>query len=636
VQAPLWSPSPECVARANLTAFRRLAADRYEVSLPSYPSIHRWSVDHPEQFWPLVWDFCGVAASHRWESVLIDGHLMPGARWFTGAVLNFAENLLREPSAAEALVWWTEAGRQAALTRAELHEQVRALAALLRQWGIRPGDRIGGYLPNRPETVVAMLAATAVGATWSSCSPDFGVQGVLDRFGQIEPRLLFAAEDYIYNGKQHEYASRARQVRERIPSIERLIFVSEMPGLLAKAPADTLRFEPLPFDHPLYVLYSSGTTGVPKCIVHSAGGTLVQHLKELALHVDLKEHDRIFYFTTCGWMMWNWLASALALRATVVLYDGSPFSPREDILWDMAAAERLNVFGTSPRYLAAAEKAGVQPVGSDRLQSLRTILSTGSPLAPASYDYVYRSVTHDACLVSMSGGTDLISSFVTGNPLGPVYRGEIQAPALGMKVEIFDEEGRSLPAGRQGELVCTRPFPSMPLSFWGDADGSKYREAYFAQYPNVWRHGDWAEFTVNGGVIIHGRSDATLNPGGVRIGTAEIYRIVDRIPEVLESLVVAQNWESDVRVVLFVKLRDGLEFTSELAAMIKQRIREDASPRHVPSKILAVPDIPRTVSGKISELAVRNLIHGRPVKNTEALANPESLAYFQNRPELAE
>jgi acetoacetyl-CoA synthetase len=632
--APIWTPSPERIAQSNMHSFRRLATERYGQPLPDYSSLHRWSVDHPGQFWPLVWEFCGVKATRLWDDVVTGFDKMPGARWFLGSRLNFAENLLRDPTDDPALIWWTEQGRQTSLTRAELHEQVRALSALLRQWGIQPGDRIAGYLPNRPETVVAMLAAATVGAIWSSCSPDFGVQGVLDRFGQISPRILVTAGDYIYNGKRYDYSDRARQVREQIPSIERLLFVSEWQELLDTAPGEPLQFEQLPFEHPLYILYSSGTTGPPKCIVHSAGGTLLQHLKELVLHVDVKEGNRIFYFTTCGWMMWNWLASNLAARATVVLYDGSPLAPHPAILWDMAQAENITVFGTSPRYLSGAEKAGVEPVRTHQLAPLRTILSTGSPLAPSSFDYVYRSIKHDVWLASISGGTDLISSFVLGNPLSPVYRGEIQGPGLGMKVEIFDEQGRSLPPGRQGELVCTRPFPSMPLGFWGDEDGSKYREAYFSQYPNVWRHGDWAEFTPHGGVIIYGRSDATLNPGGVRIGTAEIYRIVDHMPEVLESLVVGQNWDNDVRVILFVKLRPGVELTPQLAGAIKQRIRENASPRHVPARIIAVPDIPRTVSGKISELAVKNLIHNRPVKNTEALANPECLKYFQNLPEL--
>ena len=632
--APIWSPTPERIAQSHMHRFRRLAEERYGHPMPDYASLHHWSVEHPEQFWALVWEYCGVKASRLWDEVVTDFDKMPGARWFRGSRLNFAENLLGDPTEDPALIWWTEQGRQTSLTRAELHQQVRALSAQLRQWGIQPGDRIAGYLPNRPETVVAMLAAATVGAIWSSCSPDFGVAGVVDRFGQIAPRILFTADDYIYNGKRYDYRERARQVGEQIPSVEHLISVTEWQQLLETAPGDPLRFEQLPFEHPLYVLYSSGTTGPPKCIVHSAGGTLLQHLKELVLHVDVKEGNRIFYFTTCGWMMWNWLASNLAAGAAVVLYDGSPFSPHAAILWDMAQAEEITVFGTSPRYLSGAEKAGVEPVRTHQLAPLRTILSTGSPLAPSSFDYVYRSVKNDVWLASISGGTDLISSFVLGNPLSPVFRGEIQGPGLGMSVEIFDKKGRSLPPGQQGELVCTRPFPSMPLGFWGDQDGSKYREAYFSQYPNVWRHGDWAEFTANGGVVIYGRSDATLNPGGVRIGTAEIYRIVDQMPEVVESLVVGQNWENDVRVILFVKLQPGVELTEELAEAIKKRIRENASPRHVPARILAAPDIPRTVSGKISELAVRELIHHRPVKNTEALANPESLKFFQDLPEL--
>jgi acetoacetyl-CoA synthetase len=619
---PIWTPSPERVAAANLTRFLQRTGHS------DFASLYQWSVEKREEFWPAVWEFCGVVSSRGWQTVLIDGDKMPGARWFQGSRLNFAENLLRYDDEREALVYWTEAGRQTSLTYAELRRKTAVLAAKFRAWGVVPGDRVAGYLPNMPDTVIAMLAATSLGAIWSSCSPDFGVQAVLDRFGQIEPKVLVAAGDYVYGGRPHNYWERVEEIASRVASIEHVVRAPmELDG---EAP---LVFEQLPFDHPAYILYSSGTTGRPKCIVHGAGGTLVQHLKELVLHTDLRREDRICYFTTCGWMMWNWLVSSLAVGATVVLYDGSPFSPRKAMLWDLAEAERLTVFGTSAKYLSAAEKAALQPVKTHDLGKLRTILSTGSPLAPESFDYVYREVHSGVCLSSISGGTDIVSCFALGNPIAPVWRGELQTPGLGMKVEVFDEQGRPMKSGK-GELVCTKAFPSMPVGFWKDDGGTTYNDAYFAVYPNVWRHGDWAEFTLHGGLIIHGRSDTVLNPGGVRIGTAEIYRIVEQAPDVLEALVIGQDWDRDVRVVLFVRLRDGVELDETLRAEIRRRIREGASPRHVPAKILQVADIPRTISGKISELAVRNVIHGLPVKNAEALANPESLDLFRDLVEL--
>jgi len=648
MESPLWQPSPERIARANLTAFRRRVRERTAPQVTDFASLYRWSVERPEQFWSAVWDFCEVRGTRPPGPVLIDGDRMPGARWFPGARLNFAENLLRRRDTGEALVFRNEAGARRALSFAEVYEQAAALAAALRDWGVAPGDRVAGYLPNIPETVIAMLAATWIGAVWTSCSPEFGLTAVLDRFGQTEPRVLFAASSYQYNGRRYDCLERVRGVARQVPSIERTVLVPYLDVPRAGAPPKAILwdealaaarrplagFPDFPFNHPVYILYSSGTTGKPKCIVHGAGGTLLQHLKELVLHTDVKPDTRIVYFTTCGWMMWNWLVSALAGGATVILYDGSPFHPAPDALFRLAEEERVEVFGTSARYLAAVEKAGVAPARDGGLPALKTILSTGSPLLPESFDYVYRDVKQDVCLSSISGGTDIISCFGLGAPVLPVWRGEIQTRGLGMAVEIFDEDGRPV-RGKKGELVCTRPFPSMPVGFWNDPDGERYRQAYFAFYPGVWRHGDWAELTVHDGLIIYGRSDAVLNPGGVRIGTAEIYRIVEQFPEVAESVVVGQEWDGDVRVVLFVKLRPGVELTDELRRAIRERIRSEASPRHAPAKILAVADIPRTVNNKISEIAVREAIHGREVKNKNALLNPESLELYRDLPELA-
>jgi acetoacetyl-CoA synthetase len=659
----MWVPGPDRIQRANLTAFlehihrvRPMGSDQ----VTDYPSLYRWSVKHAEAFWPEVWRFCGVVADERptgppWEDVVIGLDRMAppdpvlGPRWFPGARLNFAENLLRFEDERPAVVFWNERGHQRSLNYRELRAEVSALAAALRRLGISPGDRVAGFLPNLPETIVAMLAATSLGAIWSSCSPDFGAHGVVDRFGQIRPRVLFCADGYRYAGKEIESLPRVREVRERIPEIERVVvvpYLREHPAINSipssvlwgdfVAPGQgvrvALQFDRFPFDHPLYIMYSSGTTGLPKCMVHSAGGTLLQHLKELVLHTDLTRDDRIFYFTTCGWMMWNWLVSSLAVGATVVLYDGAPLSPAP-ILWDMAAREGVTVFGTSAKYLALSEKEALEPSRTHDLSGLRAILSTGSPLAGHSYDYVYRSIKPDVHLASISGGTDIISCFALGNPIAPVWRGELQTRGLGMAVEVFDPDGRPL-HGREGELVCTRAFPSMPVAFWNDPGAVKYRSAYFSVYPNVWRHGDWARLTEYDGLVILGRSDATLNPGGVRIGTAEIYRQVEQLPEVVESLVVAQEWEGDVRIVLFVRLRDGLTLNSGLVERIQGRIREHSSPHHVPRKVLQVTDIPRTISGKITELAVREVIHGRPVENLEALANPASLEQFRERQEL--
>ena len=638
-----------------MTAFLRYVADEGPAD---YRELYQWSVVHPERFWPRVWSFFNVIADERdgrrWDEVVrgVDRMAPPdpelGPRWFLGARLNFAENLLRYRDDRDAIVAWDETGRTSSLSYAQLYREVARVAAALREQGVGVGDRVAAFMPNVPETIVAMLAAASLGAVWSSCSPDFGAQGVLDRFGQIEPRILFCTERYRYAGKDIDLSSRITDVVNQISSIERVVVVPYSGGQpeIAGIPRATtwaefaghakppeLTFARLPFDHPLYILYSSGTTGLPKCMVHSGGGTLLQHLKEHGLHVDIKRHDHVFYFTTCGWMMWNWLVSSLALGSTIVLYDGAPFSPKNESLWDMAQTLRITVFGTSAKYLAMCEKHGLAPIETHDLSAVRAILSTGSPLANHSFDYVYSRVKRDVHLASVSGGTDIVSCFAGGNPIAPVYRGELQTRPLGMAVHVFNEDG--VPAiCEQGELVCTRPFVSMPVAFWNDPDGSKYHAAYFEKYPNVWCHGDWCELTEHDGMIIYGRSDATLNPSGVRIGTAEIYRQVEQLPEIVESVAIGQQIgdeaAGDVRIVLFVRLREGAELDEPLRERIRTQIRSNTSPLHVPKKIIQVSDIPRTISGKISELAVRAVIHGRPVKNTEALANPESLEIYDS------
>jgi len=641
---PLWKPSTQRVEEANLTRFLQELGAYHSPPVHDYQSLYRCSLQDPAPFWASVWKFCGVVASRQAGTVVENLDRMPGARWFPEARLNFAENLLRHRDQHPALVFWNELGRQRELSYGDLFRQVAPLAARLRDWGVGPGDRVAGYLPNLPETVIAMLAATSVGAVWTSCSPDFGLGAVLDRFGQVRPRVLFAATSYRYGGKRFDYLDRVRRVTAGVDSIEKTVLIPYLEKPAAETgevhwenclatPAGDIVFEQLPFDHPVYILYSSGTTGKPKCIVHGAGGTLLQHLKEHVLHTDLKRSDVMAYFTTCGWMMWNWLVSGLATGATLVLYDGAPLAPGTAALLDLAEKESVTIFGTSARYIAAIEKAGVEPARTHKLPALRTILSTGSPLAPASFDYVYRSVKSDVCLSSVSGGTDIVSCFALGNPIGPVWRGELQTRGLGMRVEVFDEGGKPV-RGRKGELVCTAPFPSMPVGFWNDSDGEKYRAAYFERFPGVWHHGDYAELTEHDGIIIHGRSDAVLNPGGVRIGTAEIYRIVEHFDEVSEALVVGQDWEGDVRVVLFVRMKPDAVLDEALAERIRRQVRQDASPRHVPAKIIAIADIPRTMNGKISELAVREVIHGRQVRNTDALANPEALDFYRDLPEL--
>jgi len=650
MSSPLWQPSPERVTKANITRFSGEIADLFGLRFDDYRSLHQWSIDNPEDFWTAVWDFTGVIAAERGGTILRDGDRMPGAQWFPDARLNFAENLLRRRDDAPAVVFRGEDQVERSLGYGELYEQVSRLSQALRDAGVEPGDRVAGYVPNTPEALIAMLATTAIGGVWSSCSPDFGVQGVLDRFGQIEPKVLFSAEGYYYNGKRHDCLERLRSIRTQLPSVGAVVVfpytgepaVDGLDGGVAwddfvrpYQPRD-IEYEHLPFNHPLYIMYSSGTTGVPKCIVHGAGGTLLQHLKEHRLHTDVKRDDRLFYFTTCGWMMWNWLVSGLASEACLVLYDGSPFHPDGNAMFDYIDRVGINYFGTSAKFIDAVAKAELSPRDSHDLGSLRTIMSTGSPLVPEGFDFVYEHIKTDVCLSSISGGTDLIACFALGNPTLPVWRGEIQCKGLGMAVEALDDQGKPQPPGRKGELACVKPFPSMPIYFWNDEDGSKYRKAYFETVRGVWCHGDYVEITGHGGIIIYGRSDAVLNPGGVRIGTAEIYRQAEQIDEVVESIVIGQQWKGDVRVVLFVRLRDDVVLNHDLVQRIRRQIRENTTPRHVPAKILQVNDIPRTKSGKIVELAVRSVVHGEAVKNKEALANPEALDLFAGRAELEE
>jgi acetoacetyl-CoA synthetase len=643
----LWQPSPARIAQANITAFRHEIEQNHRLELPDYAALHHWSVAQPGPFWRNLWDYTDVIGDPG-ETLLTDSDKMPGAQWFPDARLNFAENLLRRRDDETAIVFWGEDKLKRSLSYNELYDRVARLTQALRAMGVHSGDRVAGYLPNMPETVIAMLATTSIGAIWSSCSPDFGVRGVIDRFGQIEPKVLFSADGYYYNGKSNDCLGKLNDILAELPTVEQLIVVpyaheqatltdlvkaQYLDDVIAPYAAAELRFEQLPFDHPICIMFSSGTTGAPKCIVHGAGGTLLQHLKEHQLHTDIKPGDRLFYFTTCGWMMWNWLVSGLASGATLLLYDGSPFYPSGQILFDYADSESMTVFGTSAKFIDALNKSGLKPGETHSLASVQMLLSTGSPLTPESFDYVYRSIKQELCLASIAGGTDIISCFVLGNPTLPVYRGEIQCRGLGMKVEVWNDQGKPV-RGEKGELVCAAPFPSMPIGFWNDPNGQRYHAAYFERFPGVWHHGDYVELTEQDGLIIHGRSDAVLNPGGVRIGTAEIYRQVEQLAEVLEALVIGQDWDDDVRVVLFVRLQEGHRLDEPLVEKIRTQIRQNTTPRHVPAKVIQVADIPRTKSGKIVELAVRDLVHGRTIRNIEALANPEALDLFCDLAEL--
>ena len=685
----LWHPSDDQIKNANMTRYMEYLKDHHNLTFNSFDDLYEWSVRDREAFWASFWEFGKVINSRTCDSVLEKGDEMLGSKWFTGTRLNYAENLLRYRDEGLALIFQSENPELAprSVTYRELYEEVARVARSLRDMGVVTGDRVVGFMPNMIETIVEFLAAASIGAIWSSCSPDFGFQGVLDRFGQIRPKVLFAADGYFYNGKRFDSLGRVREILEVLPTIEKVVIVPYISRLDGDRPdiggirggvhydefmteagengdhegeegfaggneetavpgggtmggdpslsdeVSDLEFEQLPFDHPLYILYSSGTTGVPKCMVHGAGGTLLQHLKELMLHTDLKREDRIFYFTTCGWMMWNWLVSSLAVGATVLLFDGSPFHPDSGALWKFAEEQKMTVFGTSAKYIAAVEKDGLRPGERYDLSSLRAILSTGSPLSVESFEFVYRDIKRDLVLSSISGGSDIVSCFALGNPIGAVWSGELQTRGLGMMVDVFDEEGNPI-RERKGELVCTASFPSMPIYFWNDEDEAKYRKAYFEVYPNVWHHGDYAELTEHNGMIIYGRSDATLNPGGVRIGTAEIYRPVEAMDEIMDSLVVGQNWEDDVRVVLFVKLAGGVKLDEDLVKRIKTTIRTNCTPRHVPAKIIEVEDIPYTISGKKVELAVQKVIHGEEVMNRDALKNPEALELYRDLDEL--
>ncbi|MEI5681412.1 MULTISPECIES: acetoacetate--CoA ligase [unclassified Mesorhizobium] len=647
-KTPLWTPSKDRIAAAPLTTFMSQASSRAGRAFSDYAELHAWSIDDREAFWDLVWDFCGIVGD-KGARILADGDRMPGASFFPDAKLNFAENLLKKTGPSEAMVFKGEDKVSRRLSWDELHGLVSKLQQLFVRLGVKQGDRVAAMMPNMPETIAAMLATASLGAVWSSCSPDFGEQGVLDRFGQIEPVVFIAPDGYFYNGKEIDVAAKIATVAEKLPTVRTVLVVDyvgkakevaagvekaeALDTALAPFTAGKVSFERLPFAHPLYILFSSGTTGIPKCIVHSAGGTLIQHVKEQRLHAGIEDGDRFFYFTTCGWMMWNWLVSGLASGATLLLYDGSPFYPDGNVIFDFADAEKMTYFGTSAKFIDSVRKADLHPIRTHDLSTVRTLSSTGSPLSPEGFSFVYDGIKKDVHLASISGGTDIVSCFVLGVPTEPVWTGEIQGAGLGMAVDVWDDDGKPI-RGEKGELVCTRAFPAMPIGFWNDPDGAKYSAAYFERFDNIWCHGDFAEWTTHGGIVIHGRSDATLNPGGVRIGTAEIYNQVEQMPEILEALCIGQTWDDDVRVVLFVRLAEGVTLDEALDKRIKTKIRTGASPRHVPARIVAVADIPRTKSGKITELAVRDIVHGRQVKNKEALANPEALELYRDIPVL--
>ena len=649
---PIWQPSEQAIESAQVTEFARYAVRRFRLGLNSYPEFYAWSVAQPEEFWDAVWEWCGVRASKKGSRILVDGDRMPGAHWFPDARLNFAENLLRRGDRGDALVFWDETGFRRRLSYADLYSEVSRAAQALAALGLRPGDRAVAFMPNMPETMIFALAATSLGIVWSSCSPDFGTAGVLERFAQIEPKVLFCADGYLYNGERHDSLERVRRIAERLPGLRKVVVVPNLDarpdvGAIPKSvlldewlkhyTAGDIAFAQMPFEHPLYILFTSGTTGKPKCIVHGAGGSLLACLKMYKLQFDVRPGDRFFYYTTCNWVMWNLLFAGLSAEAGVMLYDGSPFARGGRILFDFADAGRFTQFGTSAKFIDSIAKRGVKPRESHRLADIRMIISTGSPLVPESYDYVYRDVKTDVCLASISGGTDIMAGFADANAILPVHRGELQCRSLGLAVEVYDEAGKTV-VGQKGELVCTRPFPSMPLGFWNDRAGERYHEAYFAKYPNIWCHGDWCELTARGTMIVYGRSDATLNPGGVRIGTAELYAQVEKIDAVEESVAIGQLWPpdqpTDTRVVLFVKLRAGLALDAGLEARIRSQIRDNATPRHVPARIVQVADIPRTKNGKVVELAVKAMVHGMPVTNTDALANPAALELFRDLPEL--
>jgi len=646
----LWHPSEERVRQTNMLRFMNQVNEKYNQNFNDYPALYQWSVDNIPDFWETLWDFAEIQASQPYTRIIDDLNKMPGAKWFAGARLNFAENLLRYRDDLTALIFKGEDHPSIKMSYAELYDEVARVAFSLRELGVTAGDRVAGFMPNRPEAVIAMLATASIGAIWSSCSPDFGIKGVLDRFGQIKPRVLFTADGYFFKGKPLDSLGRISDILKELPSIEKVVvtpYITTEPDL-SRIPDAVLyddfktagtvpeiRFEQLPFGHPLYIMFTSGTTGLPKCMVQSAGGILMHQIKELMLHTDLKRDDTIFYFTTCGWMMWNWLTCSLSTGASLVLFDGNPFHPDPGALWQMAQDEKITVFGTSAGYIAALQNAGVKPGTQYDLTALKTILSTGSPLSVEDFEFIYKDIKADLLLASISGGSDINGCFALGNPMGAVYSGELQCRGLAMKVFAFDENGQAV-TGQKGELVCTAPFPSVPIYFWDDPDNKRLHAAYFEVFPNIWTHGDYVEITERGGMIIYGRSDATLNPGGVRIGTAEIYRQMELIEEIEDSVVVGQNWKNDVRVLLFVKLKAGAELTDALKNRIKQTIRTNASPRHVPALILTAPDIPYTHNMKKVELAVRKVIHNQPVMNKDALRNPEALDYFAKVEEIWE
>jgi len=645
---PVWTPSQKQIDRSQMTKFIKYVNLSHHLSLKNYDDLYSWSIQDIPSFWETVWKFCDVKYSTPYSEIVDDTSKMPGAKWFTGSQLNYAENLLRFKDSKPAIIFKGENQNPSILTYHDLNEEVKKVAYALRNMGIVKGDRVAGFIPNMPEAVIAMLASASIGAIWSSSSPDFGIKGVLDRFAQIEPKVLFAADGYFYNGKRFNSLEKLEGILKALPSIENVVIVPytrhqadissiqngvHYKDFLPVGKVPEIIFEQLPFNHPLYIMYSSGTTGLPKSIVHGAGGTLIQHLKELCLHTDLTRDDTIIYFTTCGWMMWNWLVSSLAIGATIVLYDGSPFHPDSGAMWKMAQDFKITVFGTSAKFIASSQSIGEKPKEKYMLNELKTILSTGSPLIEENYDFVYENIKEDVQLSSISGGTDIISCFALGNPILPVHRGELQCRGLGMDVQSFDSDG-NLVINKKGELVCASSFPSMPVYFWNDPDGTKYQQAYFNSYPGVWHHGDYIMINNLGGIKIFGRSDATLNPGGIRIGTAEIYRVVENFSEVTDSLVVGQKWGDDERVILFVKLTEGTSLHNKFIQKIKKTIRSECSPRHIPKKIIVIADIPYTINGKKVEIAVKKIIHGEDVPNRDSLANPESLKFYQNLSDL--